>query len=175
MTNIDRQSAFTLVEMVTVIVLLGILSGVTAPIFSQGLTAGRLTSESLDSMAKIRYCLERLTREMRQINHNGGGYDISILYPDHMVFVKNDLASTPVVIQKVGSELKFGYTSTVSGSTSALTDEVSSLIFKYLDVNGTAGATSANIAFVEITLSLTNPETSAVYTQRSRVALRDKS
>jgi hypothetical protein len=56
-----------------------------------------------------------------------------------------------------------------------LTDEVSSVSFAYYDGNGAVTASLVDLAFVQIDLTLQNPTTGASYTQRTRVALRDRS
>lgn len=169
---IIRVRGFTLIEMVMVIVILGILAGLTAPIFSQGLTAARLTTENLHTLAKLRYATERLAREIRQINYNGSGYDVSTMTTSSLAFTKADTVNTTVSITSSGSNLTLAYgTPSASG---LLSDEVSSLNFAYYDVNGAVTASSAALAFVEIDLTLQNPTTGGSYSQRTRIALRDQ-
>jgi prepilin-type N-terminal cleavage/methylation domain-containing protein len=164
---------FTLIEMVMVIVILGILTALTAPIFSQGLTAARLTTENLSTLAKLRYATERLAREIRQVNHNGGSYDVSTMAATNMVFTKADTVSTTVSITVSGATITLAYSApAVFG---VLTDEVSNMSFAYYDNNGAVTASSADLAFVEINLTLQNPTTGGSYSQRTRVALRDRS
>jgi len=162
-----------MIETVMVIVLLGILAGLTAPIFSQGLTAARLTAENLQSMEKIRYASERMAREIRQVNHNGAEYDISSMTATNFTFVKNAATVTTVTIAYSGSTVSLGYS--VPAATATLTDEVSSMSFSYYDAVGAVTFSKANVAFVEISLTLQNPDTGGVFMQRTRVALRDQS
>ena len=177
MTNrvfLHRQSlGFTLIEMVMVIVVLGILAGLTAPIFSQGLTASRLTAENLHTLAKLRFATERLVREIRQVNYNGSSYDVTTMTATSLVFSKADAISTTVSITSSGGNITMAYsTPSVSG---LLTDEVSSFNFAYYDSSGAATGSAIDLAFVEINLTLQNPAPTATYTQRVRVALRDQS
>jgi prepilin-type N-terminal cleavage/methylation domain-containing protein len=167
-----RQCGFTLIEMVMVIVILGILAGLTAPIFSQGLTAARLTTENLHTLAKLRYATERLAREIRQVNYNGSAYDVSTMTGSSLVFTKDDTVTTTVSITHSGSNLTLAYgTPSVSG---VLADEVSSMSLAYYDADGAVTASSTDLAFVEINLTLQNPTTGGSYSQRTRVALRDR-
>jgi prepilin-type N-terminal cleavage/methylation domain-containing protein len=163
---------FTLIEMVMVMVILGILAGLTAPIFSQGLTAARLTTENLHTLAKLRYATERLVREIRQVNYNGSGYDVTTMTASSLVFTKADTVNTTVSITSSGPNLTLAYgTPSVSG---LLADEVSSINFAYYDANGAVTASSVDLAFVEINLTLQNPTTGGSYSQRTRAALRDQ-
>jgi len=162
-----------MIEMVMVIVLLGVLAGLTAPIFSQGLTASRVTAENLQSMEKIRYASERMAREIRQVNHNGVSYDISSMTATTFSFVKDAATVTTVSITYSGVTLSLGYS--VPAATATLTDEVSSMSFSYFDAIGAVTVSTADVAFVEMRLTLQNPETGGVFTQRTRVALRDQS
>lgn len=168
-----RQAGFTLIEMVLVIMILGILAGITAPIFSQGLTASRLTTENLHTLEKLRYATERLAREIRQINHNGTSYDVSSMSATNFSFIKTDSSSGTVNVNHTGSTLQLSYSTLPAAA--VLTDEVSGFSLAYYDADGLTTASAANLAFVEITLTLQNPTTAASYSQRTRVALRDRS
>ncbi|WP_455203590.1 type II secretion system protein [Kaarinaea lacus] len=168
-----RQFGFTLIEMVLVIMILGILAGITAPIFSQGLTASRLTTENLHTLEKLRYATERLAREIRQIDYDGTSYDVSSMSAANFSFVKTDSSSGTVSINYTGATLQLSYSTLPA--TAVLTDEVSGFNLAYYDADGVVTASSASLAFVEITLTLQNPTTTASYSQRTRVALRDRS
>ena len=159
--------------MVMVMVILGVLAGLTAPIFSQGLTAARLTTENLNTLAKLRFATERLAREIRQVNHNGSGYDVSVMSPTSLVFTKVDSLSGTVTVNASGGAITLAYSfPAVSG---IITDEVSSFSIAYYDGDGVVTASNTDLAFVEINLTLQNPTTGGTYSQRTRVALRDQS
>lgn len=169
------QAGFTLVEMVVVIILIGIMAGVTAPIFSHGLTLTHTTTSHLHTMEKLRYAAERIAREVRQINHNGATYDISTIgQTSNLSFVRNDAAATTVTISQAGSLVSLAYSTPTLSAT--LADEVLTLNFRYLDQTGSAaGVTTTNITFIEFSLTLRNPVSNGDFTQRTRVALRDQS
>ncbi|NOZ53982.1 MAG: prepilin-type N-terminal cleavage/methylation domain-containing protein [Gammaproteobacteria bacterium] len=166
-------TGFTLIEMVMVIVLLGILAGLTAPIFSQGLMASRLTVDNLQSMEKIRYASERMAREIRQVSHNGASYDVTTMTAANFVFVKAAAAVTTVSINYSGSVVNLGYSVPLAVAT--LVDEVSAMSFAYFNAMGAVTSNAVDLAFVEINLTLQNPNTGGVFTQRTRVALRNQS
>jgi MSHA biogenesis protein MshO len=84
MVSVGIQRGFTLVELVMVIVLMGIISGVLAPMIVQSITAYRDSQARADLVAKGRVALERLAREVRQAAPNslratGGGTGIEFV------------------------------------------------------------------------------------------------
>lgn len=160
-------------EMVLVIVVLGVITALTAPIFSQGLTASRLTAENLQTLEKLRYATERIARELRHINYNGASYDVSTMAANNLVFTKTDATNTSVTISSSGSNINLSYSTPAVSA--VLTDEVLTFNFSYFDASGAATASTTDVAFVQVAVSLQNPTTGAVYAQRTRVALRDKS
>lgn len=167
------QAGFTLLEIIMVMLVLSVIAGLTAPIFSQGMAASRVTTENLQTIAKLRYASERLAREIRQVNYNGTAYDITSMTATSLVFTKNDSSSTTVSISFAGSAVTLAYSSPALSAT--LTDEVASLAFAYYDASGALTASAANVAFVEYTLTLQNPASGGNFSQRTRVALREQS
>jgi len=174
-TKHRTQQAFTLIEMVMVITIMSVLFVSIAPIFAQGLTASRLVTEHSNSMSKLQLALERIAREIRQVDHNGSNYNFTTWTASQIVFSKNDSASTVVDIRQSGSLLKLKFTNLSLNVDSDLTNELSSLAFRYLTITDAVAMSIAEIAFVEISLSRTNPSNSTSYSQRTRVALRDLS
>jgi len=156
-----------------VMVILAVLAGLAAPIFSQGLTSARITTENLRTLAKLRYATERLAREIRQVNFNGVSYDVSAMTSTTLLFVKDDSVNTTVNIGVSGGNVTMTYSSPAVSA--MLTDEVSGFSFAYYNDSGAVTASNTDLAFVEITLALQNPTTGASFSQRTRVALRDKS
>lgn len=63
--RVQRSRGFTLVELVIVIILMGIIAGVLAPVISQNLRAYSQTQARTDLTAKGRIAIERLARELR--------------------------------------------------------------------------------------------------------------
>jgi len=62
----SKQSAFTLLELILVIVLLGIISGILAPIITQSVRAYSDSQARNELMARGRIALGRLDRELRR-------------------------------------------------------------------------------------------------------------
>lgn len=168
-----RTHGFTLLEIIVVLLALSIVAGLTAPIFSQGLTAARITADNLHSQEKLRYAAERMAREIRQINHNGVSYDISSMGISNLVFTNTDTPANTVTLDNAGSVVTLSYS--VPALSATLTDEVTVLSFAYYDAAGAVTASPTNVAVVEFILTLQNPGSGGNFTQRTRVALRDQS
>jgi len=60
------QKGFTLIEMITVIVLLGIIAGILTPFIAKAMQAYTHSKARAELVARGRLALERLTREVRQ-------------------------------------------------------------------------------------------------------------
>jgi hypothetical protein len=151
------------------------MAGLTAPLFSQGIGAAQNTVQNLQTIEKLRHATERIGREIRHINYNSGtpGYDITTMTAPSLVFTKNDASSTVVTITFASPLITLGYSTPAAVST--LTDEVTAMSFAYYDSSGVVTAVVANVAAIEVTLSLQNSSTGANVTQRTRIALRDQS
>jgi len=61
-----KQTGFTLIEMITVIVLLGIIAGILTPFIAKTMQAYTHSKARAELVAKGRLALERLTREVHQ-------------------------------------------------------------------------------------------------------------
>jgi MSHA biogenesis protein MshO len=78
MAGLSRQHAFTLIEVVMVVVLIGIIAGILAPFITQSVRAYVDTQSRAELVARGRLALERINREIRQAVPNslevvGGG------------------------------------------------------------------------------------------------------
>ncbi|HHI92854.1 MAG TPA: type II secretion system protein [Gammaproteobacteria bacterium] len=62
----NRQKAFTLIEMISVIVLLGIIAGLLTPFIAKAMQAYTHSKARAELVAKGRLALERLAREVHQ-------------------------------------------------------------------------------------------------------------
>ena len=155
---------FTLVEAVMVIVLIGILAAVGAPMIANGMRVSMQTGTDLGTVSQLRYATERIVRELREVRFSGGAYSISVT-TSPLTFTKID--GTAVSISLTGANLTLGY----GGSTTLLSNQVSGLNIVYTNVTGSVVQNSPS--FVDVQLTLTNPTSGASYTQNARVALRN--
>lgn len=177
---------WTLVELIMVLVIMGVLAAFVGPVLLGALTAYRYTNASVATYTKMRYALERMAREVREVRRdpsNTADYDISTMSATSLVFKTNDNDSdssnnNQVTITFGGSNVTLAYT--VPSSISAtLTDQVNSAPalpcrtgFRYFQLDGSTVATSkSDIAFVEVGLTLT--EGTNDYCNRIRVDLRN--
>jgi len=147
-----------------------VLGALTAPMMLKGMEAYEGTHKSLRTLDKLRYATERLAREIRETNLNAGTYAISMAVAPPLTFTKTD--GVLVTVSSGGGNLNLGYS--VPAVSDVLTDELSSVAFAYFDADGAAAVTAATVRYVEITLMLTNPANGQNYSQRTRVALRDR-
>lgn len=166
-----RADGFSLVELIVSIVVLGILAAVTAPIFSSSLRTYVESDAHLATMSKARYTIERIARELREVQYNSGtsSFAFGAMGAGNTTFTKWD--GTTVTLSTAGSKFNMRYAP--PGVTAPLTDELSALALRYLDASGNPGATAATVASVEATLTLFSH--GATYTQRVRVGLRNQS
>jgi prepilin-type N-terminal cleavage/methylation domain-containing protein len=166
------QSArgWSLVELVVVILVLGMLAAFIGPLLVSALTAYDMTSGTVSTYAKMRYAMERMEREMRDIRRSPADttkFDINAgtLSATNFDFVKWD--GTVVKIDLNGTNVQISYGATVG----TLADKASLLEMKYYRHDGTTEtALVNNIEFVQIRMTLTDKANS--YTSRVRVSLR---
>lgn len=172
---------FTLIEAVASIVLIGVLAMAVIPVITSGVKTYATTTTSINTLSKLRVATERMAREIREVRRNTGipaNYDISTNISTgtstSLAFTKRD--TNQVSLNGSGPPLvTLGYT-LPSAVSSTLTDQVSSLTFRYYQADGSTLATGATavstVAFVGITLILI--EDGALLTQSTRVALRNQ-
>jgi type II secretory pathway pseudopilin PulG len=156
-----------------VIVVIGILAAVTVPVLVNSFRAYETNQTNLVTLSKLRYATERMAREIRDVQYTGGAYAI-VMGPTTLQFTKNDAAGTVVTIAAAPPLVTLQYST--PAMTATLTDQVAAngLQFLYYDINNnTAGVTAANVAYVDVDLTLTDPNSGAAQ-QRTRIALRNR-
>ena len=157
-----------MVEAVVAILLMSILAMAAIPLISGGVEAYQATSSQLVTLSKLRYATERIAREIREVRRvpaTPTNYNITTTPGSSVTFTKFD--ATQVTITGTPPLVTLAY----PAATATLTDQVSALTFRFLDINGAVTASAALVAFVEISLSLTVD--GAVLQQRTRVSLRN--
>lgn len=168
-----RIEGFSLAELIMVIVILGILGAFVGPVLMNAMGSYDTLQTSVATHAKMRYAMERMARELRDIRRQTTDStfpDITSMTVSSMAFFKTD--GTRVVLGNVGTPnaVNLAY-STLTGM---LTDQVQAGSFSlaYFQQNAsTVAATAASISFVQISMTLT--EGTNTFPARLRVDLRN--
>lgn len=150
-----------------VIVLIGILTAVGAPMIAHGMRLSMQTSADLTTVSQLRYATERIAREVREVRFAGGAYSVTATNATNFAFTKNN--GTAVTIAFVAPNITVNYAGT---GVANLSNQATALQFTYTNVSPPVVTTSPS--FVDVQLSLQNPTTGAAYTQRTRVDLRNR-
>jgi prepilin-type N-terminal cleavage/methylation domain-containing protein len=164
-----RVEGFSLVELVMVIVILGILAAFVGPVLFNAMRSYQRVQSGVETHAKMRYAIERMSRELREIRRqvtDAALLDVTSMTVSSMAFFKTD--GTQVVINAVGNQVNLAY-STLAGM---LTDQVGSFALTYFQQNAsTVAATAASISFVQISMTLS--EGTNLFPARVRVDLKN--
>ena len=171
-SSAPSERGFTLIEMTMVIVIIGLLAAFSTPLLLGTFQAYETNQTNLVTLTKLRYATERMAREIREVRFAGGVYNI-VMGATSLQFTKNDSAGTVVTITSAPPLATLQYSTPAMSAT--LTDQVAAngLQFLYFDINNAATASTANVAYVDINLTLTDPNSGAMQ-QRTRVALRNR-
>lgn len=155
-----------------VIVVIGVMAAAFVPLLVDSFRAYEANQSNLVTLGKLRYATERMAREIREVRFAGGVYAI-VMNPTTLQFTKNDAAGTVVTITAAPPLATLQYSTPAMSAT--LTDQVAAngLQFLYFDINNVATASTANVAYVDVNLTLTDPNSGAAQ-QRTRVALRNR-
>jgi prepilin-type N-terminal cleavage/methylation domain-containing protein len=164
-----RIEGFSLVELIMVIVILGILAAFVGPVLFDAVRAYQRVQTGVETHAKMRYAIERMSRELREVRRQATDatfLDVTSMTAASMAFFKTD--GTQVIINAVGNQVNLAYAA-LGGM---LTDQVASFSLAYFQQNAiTPAATAASISFVEISLTLS--EGASLFPARVRVDLKN--
>jgi type II secretory pathway pseudopilin PulG len=164
------EAGWTLMEVILVIVIIGTVAVFVGPLLISAVKAYDRTQGTVNTYAKMRYAMERMTREIAAVRRNPAdttAFDISSMTAANLQFFKED--GTEVGITSGGGSATLTYVGTGSGT---LSDSVTALAFSYYRHDGaTAAANATELEFVEIALTVTDGTTS--YANRQRIALRN--
>ena len=168
-------NGFTLVElMVSMGIGMVILAAVTTTFMSQ--TRIYNAQEQINEMQQnARGALDIIAREVKMAGYNPNGASfLGVTYSTTQLMVQADLDSTPgiSVSSTANEQITYAFdsanqriTRTVgSGSAQILAEHISAFSFGYLDNNGTATTTSANIRQVSISITAITAKPDPNYT-----------
>jgi len=170
-----KHQGFTLIEMTMVIVIMGVL-GVVAlyPMMTNTISAYQLTSKQVATNSQLRYAVERMAREIREVQEAAGSYTFITAVAastNSIQFTKDDLI-TVTISGAALPNVTMQYSS--PALTRTLTDQATALTFNYFQTDGVTAATGNNdVAIVQITLALQDPVSGMAQSQTTRVSLRN--
>lgn len=186
---------FSLIELIITIVVIGILGTVGASMLIDTHSAARQVDAGNKVAVDARYALERIAREIREVNYVAGAYTVATMTASQFTFTKTkDVNNVPtnvtVSIAYASPNLALQYS--LPAVTQTLSDHVQAFTFSYLDVDGcptavlTGGVvgskgtdglpncvTPGTIRYVQLTLTLNDPASGQPIVQRTRAALRN--
>ena len=134
-------SGVTLVELITVMIVVGVIASMAASMLGKSIQSYLIGSEAAENAAQAELALERLTRDLRSIR-SASSEDLTP-------------AATQISFVEQSSGNTIGYnlsgttiyrTVTPSGVPIALADNISALAFDYLTADGRAVLTSPSAA-----------------------------
>ena len=167
------QRGFTLMELVITLVLMGILGTYGASLITDNFRTARMVNATQTSADHVRYAVERMAREIREIKFvdKATGYGIASMSATNLVFTRViGGADVTVTITLTGTDVTLRYS---PAAASILSSQVSGFTLAYLKLDNTAATLATDVRFVVITLTATDATSGQAITERTRVALRN--
>lgn len=171
-----RIEGFSMVELVLVIMILGILVVFVGPVLYNAMRSYAGIEVGTATNAKVRYAMERMAREMRDIRRqatDSAYLDIQGMSASSVAFFQSD--GGRVVLNAVGGVVNLEYLpaggSTLSGM---LLDQVqpgSFALSYFLQNNALASTITQQVSFVQVSMSIVDGTNT--FPARLRVGLRN--
>lgn len=153
------QNGFTLIEMVMVIIIMAVLSGLGANLLASGFRAYFMGQDLSEGNWHGRIALERITRELREARAPA---DLTIAPATEIAFVRSDNVAVRYCRAGVGT-CPAGPANTLMRNTDPLADNISGLNFTYLQGDGaTVAAVPAEVRYVTVAATVSLGGTSFV-------------
>jgi len=147
-----NQNAFTLIELIIVIVIVGIIMAGTSTVLLQHFRA-YLAGKNLISLSEQgTIAIERISRDIRAVASSG-----SITTATNTQFTFSDLDGDTISYAKSGSQI----IRTFNSVPNVLADNVANLTFNYFDSSGNSTTTKSQIRYITVNLGLAYQEASS--------------
>jgi Tfp pilus assembly protein PilE len=199
-----KAAGVTLMELTLVIALVGILGSAAVPAVVASFKAQAKTQSNGIMLDKMRYALERLAFEIRELSVNSStGNNITVMTSTRLAFSRVDYAPltattyTPTSrtvtidltppqfvtaangtsVNQCNGKLTLSYgTPALSpgGYVPVLTDSVCDLSLNYYDQANAVATTAAAVRYVQISLTMASTVAGAQARQSTRIALRNR-
>lgn len=142
-----KQNGFSLIELITVIVILGIILSMSSLLLSQGFNAFSNSENLLDANSQGQVAIQRMARDIQMIRSPS---DITTATSTQLSFT--DIDNNTISYTLSGSNL----TVTKNGNTQTLAVGIHSLTFTYYTSSGTTPpASTALTRYITIALVVT--------------------
>jgi prepilin-type N-terminal cleavage/methylation domain-containing protein len=179
-----KGEGFTLIELIIVVIVIGIMGAALVPVMVASLGAYNATRDDVVVLDKQRYAIERLAREIREVNFTNSTFAFNVANANAMTFTRQFIYDVSGVASSATATVAVGNTGATTGtvtlaydngSANILTDQLDGLTglsFSYLNQGGSSVAyTSPDLRAIDITLRLRH--NNQPYTQTTRVELKN--
>ena len=156
-----RQHGFSLMEITIGMVLLGILSVVGSTMIASSFFTTRIISTEHLAYSSARYAMERMGRELREIQYDtvSGTVSISTMTATQLAFTKSGLTqAVNVGFQYAAPAL----TMSTPAGVATLASDIGSFSFSYLDVNKAATTVPNDVRFIRIAMTMAPAQAEAL-------------
>ena len=171
----SNEQGFTLVELLIAMAISGVVLGAVVTAFSTQRKAYDLQENLTEMVLNARVGMEMITREARVAGYDpsGAGFD-AMPYQSTTLQIQADLNGDGDIVDD-GETILYSHDTSLnqmqrqvnplgSGAIEVLAENIESLTFDYLDANGTATTTTADIRQVRVTITARTPEPDPQYT-----------
>lgn len=198
-----KAAGVTLLELTLVIALIGILGSAAVPAVVASFKAQAKSKDNGVMLDKMRYALERLAFEIRELSLTSTTTSITTMTSTRLVFSRAEyvpltattytqtsrivtIALNPpkfvagvdgTPVNQCDGELTLSYNTPIlspTGTIPVLTDRVCDLTFNYYDQANAVATTAATVRYVQISLTLAPTTNGPQFKQYTRIALRNR-
>ena len=106
---IRHSRGFTLIETVVILIVMSCPAGPGVSGLTGGAVAFNSTTGAIATLSELRMAMQRMSREIREIKHNTGGYAIGTMQPGSLTFTKADGTQVTIAPNAGGSKVMMSY------------------------------------------------------------------